>query len=212
MPRVEVLAVEIRQYQAKDSSTGALVPRVVGQTARAQAAKERPATPPRRSARWTASEVLEWIGQAGEEAAAVASVVHDWAERHPYVHIAGGFGVNYPSITMSADSGRPDDQSPGALLLYGSPVGESPMLEIRVRKMCQTPPYDRPEMRARLVADLQSLGIPRLVSESALDSKRPNIPLNELTAGRAERLLSVVARWIDEVRAHAAGPGTADGS
>ncbi|HEX4659199.1 MAG TPA: hypothetical protein VH307_17560 [Streptosporangiaceae bacterium] len=43
MPRVEVLAVEIRQYRAAGSRSGALVSRVVGQTSRAQAAKQRPA-------------------------------------------------------------------------------------------------------------------------------------------------------------------------
>src|SRR5215813_1933346 len=42
MPRVEVLAVEIRQYRAAGSTSGALVLRVVGQTSRAQAAKQRP--------------------------------------------------------------------------------------------------------------------------------------------------------------------------
>ena len=44
MPRVEVLAVETRQYRADGSKSGALVPRLIGQIARAQAAKERSAT------------------------------------------------------------------------------------------------------------------------------------------------------------------------
>jgi hypothetical protein len=48
MPRVEVLAVEIRQYRADGSKSGALVPRLIGQTSRAQAAKERPAAAGRR--------------------------------------------------------------------------------------------------------------------------------------------------------------------
>ena len=106
MPQVEVLAVEIRQYRAAGSNSGALVSRVVGQTSRAQAAKERSASPARRSARWTADQVLESIAETGQDAAAVASVVCDWAERHAHVHIAGGTGVSYPSITLSADSGR----------------------------------------------------------------------------------------------------------
>ena len=79
MPRVEVLAVEIRQYRAPGSKSGALVARVGGQTSRAQATKQRSAPSVRRPARWTAEEVLEQIGQAGEEAAVVASVVHGWA-------------------------------------------------------------------------------------------------------------------------------------
>jgi hypothetical protein len=49
MPRVEVLALEIRQYRAAGSGSGALVPRLVGQTTRAQAAKESPAPAARRS-------------------------------------------------------------------------------------------------------------------------------------------------------------------
>src|ERR1022692_4167650 len=51
MPRVEVLALEIRQYRAAGSNTGALVPRLIGQTSRAQAAKERPASAARRGLR-----------------------------------------------------------------------------------------------------------------------------------------------------------------
>jgi hypothetical protein len=36
MLRVEVLAIEIRQYRADSSRSGALVPRLIGQTSRAQ--------------------------------------------------------------------------------------------------------------------------------------------------------------------------------
>jgi hypothetical protein len=46
MPRVEVLAVEIRQYRASGSNFGALVPRVVGQTSHAQAARNSQHRPP----------------------------------------------------------------------------------------------------------------------------------------------------------------------
>jgi len=206
MPLVEVLAVEIRQYRAAGSNSGALVSRVVGQTSRAQAAKERSASPARRSARWTADQVLESIAETGQDAAAVASVVCDWAERHAHVHIAGGTGVSYPSITLSADSGRTRDRWRGVLSLYGAPEGESPMLEIRVKRMCRTPPYNRAEMRARLVTELKSLGIPCLDSEDDLPGKRPNIPLGELSASRADRLLSIVDRWIEDIRAHAGEP------
>jgi len=143
MPRVEVLAVEIRQYRAADSSSGGLVPRVVGQTSRAQAVKERPASPARRPARWTPGEVLDWISQTGHDAGAVATEVCNWAEQHPHVQMTGGTGVSYPSITMSADSGRARSRMRGVLSLYGSPSGETPTLEIRVKRMCRTPPRPR---------------------------------------------------------------------
>ncbi len=210
MPRVEVLALEIRQYRATGSKTGALVPRLVGQTSRAQAAKERPASTAQRSARWTVDEVLEFVAQAGEEASAVAGAVRDWATAHPYIRITGGTGPSYPSLTMSADSGRVASRFPGVLSLYGYPHGGSPMLEIRIKRMCRTPPYNRDEARQRLTADLHALGIPRLDAENFLIDKRPNIPLTELTDGRVERLLSLLDRWIEDVRAHATEPETAD--
>jgi hypothetical protein len=212
MQRVEVVAVEIRQYRAAGSKSGALVPRVVGQTSRAQAAKERPASPSRHSARWTGDEVLEWISRTGQDAAAVASAVRDWAERHPHVHVAGGTGASYPSITMSADSGRARSRFRGVLSLYGSPHGESPMLEIRIKRMCRTPPYNQAGKRTKLIADLKSLGIPRLDTEDALPDKRPNIPLDELSNGRAERLLTLVSGWIEDICAHAGEPEPADES
>lgn len=210
MPRVEVLALEIRQYRAAGSGSGALVPRLVGQTTRAQAAKESPAPAARRSAPWTADDVLESVARAGEDMAAVAGIVWDWATAHPYIRVTGGTGLNYPSLTLSADTGRRTSRFRGVLSLYGSPHGGQPMLEIRVKRMCRTPPYNRNELRARLVADLQALGVPRLETENFLTDKRPNIPLTELTGGRAERLLSLTDRWIEEVRAHAGEPETAD--
>src|SRR5262249_7434139 len=178
---------------------------VVGQPPRAQAAKERSASPARRSARWTADQVLTSIAETGQDAAAVASVVCDWAKRHPHVHIAGGTGVSYPSITLPADSGRTRDRWRGVLSLYGAPEEESPMLEIRVKRMCRTPPYNRTEMRA-VGHGPEEPGHPPLDSEDDLPGKRPNIPLGELSASRADRLLSIVDRWIEDIRAHTGEP------
>lgn len=72
--------------------------------------------------------------------------------------------------------------------------------------------YNRHETLEGLTAELRGLGIPRLDAEPDLPGKRPNIPLEELTSGRTERLLSLVDKWIDEVRAHAGEPETADES
>jgi hypothetical protein len=80
------------------------------------------------------------------------------------------------------------------------------MLEIRVKRMCRTPPYNRNETRKRLTEDLHALGIPRLDAEKVLIDKRPNIPLRDLTDGRADRLLAIVDQWINDVRAQADEP------
>jgi hypothetical protein len=54
---------------------------------------------------------------------------------------------------MSADSGRARSRFRGVLSLYGSPGGEHPILEIRVKRMCRTPPYNRRQTRERLTTE-----------------------------------------------------------
>jgi hypothetical protein len=208
MPRIQVLAVEIRQYRAGGGSR-ALVSRLIGQTSRAQAAKELPATPERRPVPWTAGEVLESIIKAGADPDPAQAVI-SWASTHPHIQVTGGTGVSYPSVTMYADSGRSRSRF-GVLSLYGSLGRERPFLEIRVKRMCLTPPYDRTETGQHLIAELRALGIPRLGADG-LAGKRPNIPLDELADGRAGRLLALVDRWIDDIRSHAGEPEAADES
>jgi len=140
MPRVEVLALEIRQYRAAGGSTGALVPRLVGQTARAQAAKEPAAPAARRPTRWTVDEVLESVAPAGQEAAAVAAAVRDWAETHPYIRITGGTGLSDRSFTMAADSGRATSPFRGVLYLYATPRGGRPCSRSGSRRCARHPP------------------------------------------------------------------------
>ncbi len=60
---------------------------------------------------------------------------------------------------MAADSGQSASPFRAVLSLYGALTGELPMLEIRIRQVCATPPYDRDEARVRLMADLRGLGI-----------------------------------------------------
>jgi hypothetical protein len=76
--------------------------------------------------------------------------------------------------------------------------------------MCRTPPFHQHENQARLLADLHSLGIPRIDAEPDLAAKRPNVPLEELTGGRAESLLSLVDRWISDVQRHVIEPEPSD--
>jgi hypothetical protein len=166
---------------------------------------------PRRPAPWTADQVLESVAQAGEDATTVAAIVLDWAKRHPHIQITGGRGLSYPSVIMSGDSGHSTARFRGVLALYGSPHNGPPMLEVRVNQMCTTPPYLRNEIRARLTAGLHALGIPRLDAEEMLADKRPNIPLEQLTSGRAEQLLDLIDGWLRDIRAYTAEPETANG-
>jgi hypothetical protein len=206
MPRVEVLALEVRQYRADGGSASALVPRLVEQTARAQAAKEPAVTTARRQAPWAVTEVLEALVSAGPQIAAAGAAVNSWAEAHPWIRITGGTGLSDRSFTMAADTGRGAVPYRGVLSLYASPKGGRPFLEIRIRSMFAAPPYDRSPARERLVEELQALCIPRLQEANALTGERPNVPLSELTGDRIIGLLSVVDQWIDNVRVHAAEP------
>ena len=127
MPRVEVLAVEIRQYRAPGSVAGALVPRLVGQTARARPGKQQAASAARRTTRWALGEVLEVIARAGSDAALVAGSICHWAEAQPHIRVSGGTGVAYPSVTLSADSGRDRSRWRGVLVVAytsGARVGQ----------------------------------------------------------------------------------------
>jgi hypothetical protein len=163
-------------------------------------AKERP-TDGHRSTPWTVDEVLAAVGQAGANAAAIASTVNDWATL-PNFRITGGAGLTYPSFTVRGYTTRATGtRSREVLTLYADSHGSGPALEVRINEMCNTPPYDHQQARDRLTADLQALGIPRLDREDVLCDKRPEVPLAELTHGRVERLLALIDRWIGEVRA-----------
>jgi hypothetical protein len=151
---------------------------------------------------WAVADVLAAAARAGGNAAVIARTVRDWAVP-PNFRIPVGTGRTYPSFTVRVGTARAvGTHSPGILTLYADSHRSGPALEVRVNEMCSTPPYDRQHARERLTADLHALGIPRLNREEDLCRKRPEIPLAELTDGRAEQLLALIDRWIGEVQAH----------
>jgi tetratricopeptide (TPR) repeat protein len=162
----------------------------------------------RRTERWTADEVISAVSSSGDDAAAIARAVTGWAAG-PHLRLTGGMGPSYPSFTVEADSGRAaGSRWRGVLALYASPHGGPPALEIRVKRICRTPPYNRRDYRDRLIASLHALGIARLDREADLSGMRPEIPLSELTVDRLDRLLTLIDHWITDVRAHAGEPET----
>jgi hypothetical protein len=197
MPRVEVLAVEIRQYAATGGQT-ALVPRLIGDTARAQATKEAPARSGRRAERWTVEATLGAAGGAGPGVAAAAETIAAWVDAHPHLTARGGRGAN-PSFIVYAGIG-PATGAESEILTLWTAKGDIPQLEIQIRKLLGTAPYDRSGTGPKLIAELRTLGIPRLDSEKVFAMDRPSIRLSELTDGRLEQLLAVVDRWIETVR------------
>ena len=143
--------------------------------------------------RWRTDEVLEQVAYAGGDAEAIAKAVIGWANSHSCIQIRGGRGRADRALTMYADSGR----GKGVLSLYAAENGGGPMLELRIEQICSMPPYDSGEAHTQLTADLRALGIPRLDAEEIRSAIRPNIPLDQLTGGRLERLLSLLDRCIE---------------
>jgi hypothetical protein len=213
MPRIEVLAVEIRQYLAAGRMSGALVPRLIGQTARAMATKEAPRAPSRRSKPWTMDDVTASVAQAGESERAAAVVIFSWVrERAELLKITGGTGLSYPSVTVSVDSGRSDSRFRPVLALYGSPHGAQPMVEVRIARMCRTPPYDSEQFQQPLLTQLEEVGFDHVGAEDIRTTdRRPNIALSRLTDEKLAILLDLVDKWIDDVRSHAGESETGEG-
>lgn len=187
MTRVEVLAVEIKRYQTS-VGRGALVPRLIGQTARAQSGKERPGRPALRSVPWTFEEVLGIVARRGEDLADIARKVKVWSAQ-PRIRVTGGNGARYASVAMSVGSELPGPREPRVFALYASADREEPTLEVRLSDMCATAPYDRDPYRERLVKDLRSLGIERLDAEKVLaaSDQHPPQPADERAARAAPR-------------------------
>ena len=171
----------------------------------ADAVRERPASGAHRAAAWTPEETLDAIAQASRDRAAVAVTVCDWAAARPYIRVTGGTGLSYPSLTMSADTTR------------------SPSRYRSVLSVCQPARRTR-DARDPGQADVPNASLPSARHASALpgrpdqpwhppDRRRArtrshaaNIPLQQLTVGRAEKLLSLIDRWIIDVQGDATEP------
>jgi hypothetical protein len=141
----------------------------------------------RRPVPWTVEEVLEQVAWAGEDAEAVARALVGWAVGHEGIRIRGGRGLTDRAFTVYADSGR----GKGVLSLYAAENGGGPMLELRMEQICFRSPYDH-QACIQPMDDFRTLGIPRLDAEDIATATRPNIPLDQLTSGRLERLLTLV--------------------
>ena len=145
-----------------------------------------------RSVPWTVEEVLAQVAWAGQDAEAIARTVVGWAVGHSGIGIKGGRGLADRALTMYVGSGR----GKGVLSLFAAENGGGPMLELRMEQICSVPPYDNDEARILLIDDFRALGIPRLDAEDIPSAIRPNIPLDQLTSGRLERLLALVDRCL----------------
>ncbi len=174
-----MLAVEVRQYQAGDDGLRAVVPRLIGATAAAQARKER--TPgAQRQSPWTVEEVLENLRSRLPDDAWAAERIVDWARTREGIKLTGGRGPNYPAVVVTYDTLRTKGPRERAIfMVQGGPNLEG-VVEVRLRRMWTTPPYRSAQGKQRFFDMVRSVGIPQLSSGIEVLETRPNIPLTDL--------------------------------
>jgi hypothetical protein len=189
MTNTEVLAIEIRQFVGGGQQ--GLVPRVLGQTAVAQATKGRSS----RSARkWHKESVLADLEvKTGQETAAIAQRIFDWAETNE-LRITYGRGTNDGSFTPGLD----DETG----YLFPFVVYTNGAVEVQFQWLARFPqePFGAEEKRRELQARLNQIdGV--TIPDDRLE-KRPSFPLEALVAPPSlERFLAVVEWAFEEARA-----------
>jgi hypothetical protein len=186
MDPVEVLAVEIHQYVGQGLKT--LVPRVMGQTADAQARK---GIAGRQARTWDeASFFAELERRHGAEKAAAARRILDWAEERK-LHLWWGQGSQDGSFFPMLDHNGPTYWLI-SVWTYGR-------VKMQFQMMKKQPPFDdlqkREELRTRLNA-IRGIAIPPDGVE-----RRPSFPLAALCDDSAMKQFLAVLDWtVGEIR------------
>jgi hypothetical protein len=143
MKAAEVLAIEIKQYVGEGHKT--LVPRVVGQTAAAEAAKGTS----REKRKWDEpSFYAELEARKGPDNAAIARSIVDWAKA-AHFRLAFGEGARDGSLFLMYDY-KDVQHWTVALWTYGA-------IEIQLQWMQSQPPFDQEGLRVELLNHLNSI-------------------------------------------------------
>lgn len=179
MSPAEVLAVEVKQYAGEGLRS--LVPRVVGQTARAEQKKER-----RASRSWDRPSFLDALEQdSGATARRVASAVMDWAKERGLRHQWGsGSKDGSYYILFERDSQTVAEVS---LWTYG---------KLEITFMTMDAPFEAPEQRLRLLRKLNEVDTIEL-TEDAID-RRPRIFLKQLGGEQVLQAFLDRLAWLSE--------------
>lgn len=206
--RVDVLAVEVRQYTAGVDGMRAIVPRVIGATAAAQAVKERTPRGARR-ARWTKDEVIDNIRERLPDLVWIAERVVAWADSKDGMIIAGGRGADYPSFTCVYDTHQTKFRERSILVVWGGP-NDYAKLELRLRRVRRNPAYRGAAAQGKLGSMVTSVGIPQLTEAYEKQLPRPNLAFSGLTVEQVERVLALCDDWCQTIRAQPPNAAEAD--
>jgi hypothetical protein len=183
MDPAEVLAIEIKQFVGENLKT--LVPRVVGQT---EAARQKKNVDRGETRQWDESSFFSALSQRrGEEEAAVAQRLLDWAQQHA-LRVWCGPGKKDGSFFPSYIN-RFGQHFLFSVWTYGS-------VEIQFQHM-RRPPFIEEGKRKELAQRLSAIGVS--ISDDAL-KKRPTFGLSLLlTPGHLDKFVGVFDWVLSEI-------------
>lgn len=187
MDPAEVLAIEIRQYVGAGRTT--LVPRLVGQTAKAD---ERKGSGSREKRQWDEGSFFEELtAKRGPEEARVARRILDWVRANALSH-TWGKGSTAGSLLPYVSHGG-EKYWPFSVWTYGT-------IEIQFQWLKVRPPFDSEEARMELLKRLNH--IPGVEIELSGITRRPPIRLSSLVEHHGtDRLLETLSWVVTEIRA-----------
>jgi hypothetical protein len=177
MSATEVLAIEVKQYTDAEGAHQTIVPRVVGDTAEARAAKR----PTSRGESLDRQTLVASIREHSELAADAAEAILDWADREPRLD------------TRYTRTGGVIETSRRPLLKLWPTSWPKGPLEVHLKMLADTgEPWDE-ERIEQLVQDLADVGV-------QLEPKRtwPKAPLEPLADDtRRQRFLTLMEGVLD---------------
>lgn len=185
MSETEVFAIEVKQYVDAAGERQTIVPRVIGRTEAAKAAKSGARRPSRQ---WDKLSLLEEIErEASKEAAEVAGSLIEWAAGRGDVDIYYGGGDEFGSAKCRLTQD-------GTVMLRPFRIYSDGSAMIAFTEMRGQPPFDDPEMRAKLR---------RRLNETAPDGNllaehvewEPSFSLHALSDEEARRRFVAAIEW-----------------
>lgn len=189
MSPAEVLAVEIKQYVSRDTNLKTLVPRIIGQTAKAQDNKPGGA---RSSRKWDEKSFFERLETVrGKEETTIARAVLEWAKRRQ-IPVRWGTGGTDGSFTPTLEHASSLHQVTG--------IYTDGTVEIKFSHMQWKPPFDIESKRIELNNLLNEIEVVE-IPDAHVTNKRPWFYLSKLKkSSDLEHFLGVLDWFVQEVR------------
>ena len=179
---VEVLAVELPQYVSPDNDLRAVVPRLVGQTERARAAK---GTPARATRQWDEDTFMAAVGERhGSEDVIVCRAILGWCGTHAD-RVDWGRGAQMGSM-IAVVRGAGADQFPFTAWTTGG-------VEIGFQHLSHHPPFADESVRRELLQRLNAVPGVQLPLDSF--NRRPSVPFQSLRPEESRQQFLSVFEW-----------------